>query len=216
LDSEDQISQTIASSKKALSVRMNNLGLKPIIEDVDDRRLLITLPVLNAAELAAARNNITKSGVLEFRLVHPQSEQALADGAIVPGYEELDLKHDSGDEVEGLQPLLVKRSAERNLTGEYVTSAFVVRGPMGDPRISITFNQEGAAILAEITRQNVGNRLAIVVDGELYSAPVIRSEIVEGTGEISGSFSDQQARELANVMQNPLPVPVRIVEERSF
>jgi hypothetical protein len=69
--------------------------------------------------------------------------------------------------------------------------------PTGTPRIDITFTDKGAKRFAEVTRQNIGRRLAIVIDGQLYSAPTINTEISGGTAAISGSFSEQEARELA-------------------
>jgi preprotein translocase subunit SecD len=67
----------------------------------------------------------------------------------------------------------------------------------GNPLIEITFTAEGRKRFAEVTRENVGRRLAIVIEGRLYSAPTIRTEIPGGRAEISGSFSEPEARELA-------------------
>jgi preprotein translocase subunit SecD len=73
-----------------------------------------------------------------------------------------------------------------------------------DPCIEIVFNKEGAKRFAQLTRQNIGNRLAIIIGGQVYCAPVIRSEIT-GKGEISGSFSLQEARNLATTISAILP-----------
>jgi SecD/SecF fusion protein len=90
-----------------------------------------------------------------------------------------------------------------------------VRGTVGDPEVEFTLNDEGARRFAEITRNNVGRRLAIVLDHELYSAPRINGEIPTGRGEITGNFSIEEAQQLANVLQNPLQVPVGIRSESS-
>ncbi|HPC58618.1 MAG TPA: protein translocase subunit SecD, partial [Kiritimatiellia bacterium] len=136
----------------------------------------------------------------------------LAQGMIEPGYEVLKRKERSKDGTERIETLLVKRRPERGLTGQYVTSAMVTRGNLGEPKIDFTLDSKGAALFAEITREHIGHRLAIVLDGELYSAPVIRSEIPGGRGEISGSFDIREAQELANILQNPLRAPLKLVE----
>ena len=68
--------------------------------------------------------------------------------------------------------------------------------PDGSPRIEIAFTDEGKKRFAEVTRQSIGKRLAIVIGGQLYSAPKIMTEISGGTAAISGSFSQQEATEL--------------------
>jgi preprotein translocase subunit SecD len=67
----------------------------------------------------------------------------------------------------------------------------------GSPQIDIEFSQEGKELFAAVTRENINKRLAIVLNGQLYSAPVIRSEISGGRAQISGNFSEAEARDLA-------------------
>jgi len=69
--------------------------------------------------------------------------------------------------------------------------------PTGAPVIEIAFSDKGAKHFAKVTRQNIGKRLAIVIDGRVYSAPRIQMEITSGSAQISGSFSEQEARDLA-------------------
>jgi SecD/SecF fusion protein len=96
-----------------------------------------------------------------------------------------------------------------------VSRAGVVFDPLtGRPEISFTMNSEGASLFAQVTRENVGRQMAIILDGELYSAPRINTEILEGSGVIEGAFTVKEAFELANVLINPLEAPVQIVEER--
>ncbi len=215
LENAVDMQSALPQAIEVLRRRVDVLGVsEPIIQPAGDNRILVQLPGLSQAEKEEALRNIQKAAFLEFRLVHPQSEQMLAEGSVVPGYEVLQLKHRSKEGAERLEPLLVKRRAERNLTGEYVTSAFVTRGNLGEPKISFTFDSRGASIFADITRENVGNRLAIILDGELYSAPVIRTEILGGSGEISGSFDAREAQELAQILLNPLRAPLALVESR--
>ncbi|MEK7707298.1 MAG: protein translocase subunit SecD, partial [Verrucomicrobiota bacterium] len=92
-----------------------------------------------------------------------------------------------------------------------ILNAPKLRGNLGEPQIDFALNSDGAALFADITRENIGRRLAIVLDGELYSAPVIQGEIPSGRGQITGSFDLQAAFELANVLENPLKAPLSIV-----
>jgi SecD/SecF fusion protein len=80
--------------------------------------------------------------------------------------------------------------------------------------ISFTLDSEGAVKFAKVTRENVGQLLGIVLDGELTSAPRINGEIPSGSGEITGNFTIEEGIELANVLENPLETPVKILEER--
>src|SRR5208283_634879 len=92
--------------------------------------------------------------------------------------------------------------------------AMVVRGNLGEPEIHFTLDDKGAERFAEITRENVHQRLAIILDKELYSAPVIQSPIETGSGEITGQFDNREAFELANVLENPLRAPLHIIQSR--
>ena len=97
-----------------------------------------------------------------------------------PGYEILKRKERQSDGTERIESLIVKKKPERNLTGSAIKSTMVVRGNLGEPQIDFTLNDEGAKTFGEITRENIGRRLAIVLDGELYSAPVIQGAIETG------------------------------------
>jgi preprotein translocase subunit SecD len=83
-------------------------------------------------------------------------------------------------------------------------SAKVEKDNLGQPQIAITFTENGRKRFAEVTRQSVGKRLAIVIDGQLYSAPVIRTEIPGGKAEIVGDFSEQEAQELVAKINSSL------------
>ncbi|MCU0770527.1 MAG: protein translocase subunit SecD [Verrucomicrobia bacterium] len=215
LANAEELQSALPQAVEVLRRRVDVLGVsEPVIQPAGENRILVQLPGLSQSEKEEALRNIQKAAFLEFRLVHPQSERLLAEGALVPGYEVLQLKHRSQEGGERLESILVKRRPERGLTGQYVTSAFVTRGNLGEPKISFTFDSRGASIFAEITRENVGNRLAIILDGELYSAPVIRTEILGGSGEISGSFDAREAQELAQILLNPLRAPLVLVESR--
>ncbi|MEI7670025.1 MAG: protein translocase subunit SecD, partial [Pseudomonadota bacterium] len=83
--------------------------------------------------------------------------------------------------------------------------------------VSFRFNTLGAQKFAEITRENIGKRFAIVLDDKVITAPVIRSAIIGGSGQISGSFTAESANELSVLLRSgALPVPLKVIEERSI
>ena len=201
---------------EVLRKRVDKFGVaEPVIMPAGEDRILIQLPGLSEAEKESARNQISKAAFLEFRMVHPESREMIASGLIEPGYEILKTKRKLRDGREVVEQYLVEKKSKMGLTGKNVKSASVVLNPMSnEPEIDFTLDKQGADIFAQITRDNIGKMLAIVLDGELYSAPVIHGEIPNGRGQISGgNFTVQSAYELANVLQNPLEAPVSIETE---
>jgi SecD/SecF fusion protein len=215
-----------AALKNAVEVlrkRVDKLGVaEPVIQESGEDRILIQLPGLTEAEKDYARQQIEKAAFLEFRMVHPNSDEYIAQGIIEPGYEVMveERKHPKTGESQ-LFRYLVSKKAERGLTGKYLTRAIVVRDQVTNkPQISFELNSEGARIFGEITTeyQPKGNKffqLAIVLDGELQSAPQINEPILGGSGVISGSYTLKQAYDLAYVLENPLEAPVKVIEERT-
>ena len=175
-------------------------------------RILVQLPGLSAADQESAKVAIQRAAFLEFRLVSPTSDQDIKDGIVQPGYEILKRKERMRDGQERVEEVEVKKRAE--MDGSGIKSAMVVRGNLGEPEIHFTLDAKGAERFAEITRENVGQRLAIVLDGELYSAPVIQTPIETGSGQITGQFDNREAFELANVLENPLRAPLKIIQSR--
>ena len=154
--------------------------------------------------------------MLQFRLVHEHSAQLVESGDMPPGYEALKLENVLPDGRKVSQKLLVKENSEPGLSGNLVKQAMVTHGSAGEPEISFTLRQDGAAVFARVTRENVGRQIAIIMDGQVFSAPVIRSSIEGGSGVISGHFSAPEAFALACALESPLPVPVRLVESKDF
>jgi len=208
---------------EVLRVRVDKLGVaEPLIQPAGNNQILIQLPGLAEADKQQARENIERAAFLEFRMVHPESDQLLAQNIVEPGYEILRLEQKNKKTgTTQLIPYLVKKKPERGLTGKYLKRAGVSRQPLtNEPEIDFELNDEGAKLFGEITReyQPKGNKhyqLAIVLDGQLYSAPRIDEPIEGGRGRIHGSFELKEAVTLANVLENPLEAPVHIIEERA-
>ncbi len=217
LDRSSGKDTALSHAVEVLRKRVDKLGVaEPLIQPEGSDRILIQLPGLSEADKESARRQIQQAAFLEFRLVHPDSARLIQEGIIEPGYEIKKEERTGRGGVKELHSYLVKKEPERGLTGKYVKRAMVTRQQYtGEPEIDFELNDEGAKIFGEVTKENIGRQLAIILDGELYSAPVIRSEIPGGRGQISGSFTQPEAFELANVLENPLEAPVKIEEENS-
>ncbi len=208
-DSGAALSQAVEVLRK----RVDRFGVaEPLIVPQGNDTILVQLPGLSAADQESAKAAIQRAAFLEFRLVDPDSEQAIRTGDIKPGYEIKRRKERTREGREQIEEVVVKKRPE--MTGSGIKSAMVVRSNLGEPEIDFTLNDAGAAKFAEITRENVGQRLAIILDGDLYSAPVIRQPIETGRGQISGRFDFKEAQELANVLENPLRAPLKIIASR--
>jgi SecD/SecF fusion protein len=212
--SQETPQAALSQAAEVLRKRVDKFGVaEPVIQPEGENRILIQLPGLSEAVKDQAREQIQKAAFLEFKLVHENSAELLKQGLIEPGYEikkERDIQPDGTVQV---SEYLVKKRAE--LTGEYVSAAYMSRDDFGHPVINFTLNSKGADLFAQITRDNVGRQLAIILDGELQSAPRINGPIEGGSGQITGTFTDERARALANVLENPLQAPVHIIAESS-
>lgn len=197
--------------------RVDRFGVaEPLIQPVGSDKILIQLPGLSESDKQSAKTQIEKAAFLEFRMVHRESNQLLQQGLTAPGYEVLQTKRKRPTGEEVIDRYLVKRKAELGLTGQYVARAGVEPDPItNQPRITLRFDSTGGGLFHQITRDHVNEQLAIVLDGELYSAPNINEPIPSGSAVISGEFSLKEAFELANVLENPLQTPARIEQEFS-
>jgi SecD/SecF fusion protein len=192
-------------------------GGEPVITPVGTDRILVQIPGLDPAKIQDARDQLSRVAKLEFRLVYPDSGQRLGEidagqQVIPPEYRIETYKHAERGEKAQEERLLVKKKSD--LGGNHVTEAHAGYGNEGW-EVTLKFDSEGAKQFGKITEANVGHRFAIVLDGIIQSAPSIREPIYQGSARISGRFTEQEARSLASVLENPLQTPVTIEEERS-
>jgi preprotein translocase subunit SecD len=179
-------------------------------------RILIQLPGVQDPDRAKAL--IGKTALLEFKLLDEQTsvEQALA-GRLPETSEVLYQRRvDKETKAERKIPNVVQKRTL--LTGAELTRAEVQADPnsTGNWQVSIEFTATGTRIFGEVTEQNVGRHLAIILDGNLYSAPRINERIPGGRAVITGQFTVDEARDLAIVLRaGALPAPVTIMEERT-
>ncbi|MFM2082793.1 MAG: hypothetical protein RL380_1484 [Verrucomicrobiota bacterium] len=217
VDADAKTQRILAQAVEVLRKRVDKFGVaEPVIQPVGNDRIEIQLPGLSEADKGKAKAQIQQAAYLEFRLVHPESDNYVLQEMTEPGYEFKRSPHTSrnGAPVPGY---LVRKKAERGLNGKYVKYAMAIRNPVNNtPEIELHFNPQGAELFGQITGENIGTPLAIMLDGEIYSAPVIQSAIPNGTASITGNFSPEEAQQLANVLENPLEVPVSIISSREI
>ena len=193
-------------------------GGEPVITPVGQDRILVQIPGLDTEKIQEARDQLSRVAKLEFRLVYPDNGKLLEDidkgqQIIPPEYRVETYKHPAeGDEKPREERLLVKKKAD--LGGNHVRQSAAYYGNEGWT-VQLGFDSEGATTFGKITEAHVNHRFAIVLDGAIQSAPVIRTPIYNGDAIITGKFGEQEARGLASVLENPLQTPVSIEEERS-
>jgi len=196
--------------------RVDQFGVaEPTIQKQGEDQILVQLPGVKDPKRAIEL--IGKTALLEFKLVDEEHdvEKALK-GEIPPGIEILYQKHENKETGEISRiPYLLKKTTL--LTGEYLTSAKVeISSQFNEPHVAIDFNEIGAKIFERITAANVKKRLAIILDNNVYSAPVIQEKISGGNAQITGRFTDEEARDLAIVLKaGSLKAPVKIIEKRT-
>src|SRR6266704_2620052 len=192
-------------------------GGEPIISPVGGDRILVQIPGLDTAKIQEARDQLSRVAKLEFRLVYPDNGERLReiDGGkqvIPPEFRIETYKMPREGEKPVEERLLVKKKAD--LSGEHVSNAGASYEKDGWV-VHLRFDAEGAKQFGNITAANVHHRFAIVLDGGIQSAPVIQDAIYGGDAQITGRFTEEEARSLASVLENPLQTPVSIEEERS-
>ena len=197
-----------------LSNRVNELGVaEPVIQQQGPERIVVQLP--GVQDTAKAKDILGRTATLEIRMVEDSLEalNALATGRAPAG---LEIYTERGG-----GPILLKK--EVVLTGENLTDAqagFDSQNP-GEPAVHLTLDAKGARIFREVTRENVGKRMAILLvekgKGEVITAPVIRGEIPGGRVQISGRMSTVEAADTALLLRaGSLAAPMEIIEERTI
>ena len=202
------------SAIEVLRKRVDKFGVaEPVIQKQGDRQINIQMPGLGAAEMANVRVALEKAAFLEFRLVHQDSLNLLQQGIIPPGYEVLKEQRVLQNGEKQVTPFVVSKTSIPGLNGKNITRAGVGRDSFNKPEILFSFDTDGGLIFERVTTENVGRQLAIILDGELSSAPNIKGPIAGGHGSISGSFTEPEAFQLAATLENPLEAPVKIISE---
>lgn len=192
-------------------------GGEPVISPVGTDRILVQIPGLDPAKIIEARQQLSRVAKLEFSLVHPQNDTLVrkieaGEGLIPPDYKLLTYKYVAGEDKKGEEKLLVHKRPD--LTGDHIAHAFAAY--QTDWQVSLEFDSEGAKRFDELAAAHFHERFAILLDGEVQSAPTINAQYFGGRAQISGGrMGEQEARNLSSVLENPLQTPVSVEEERS-
>ncbi|CAI2718876.1 protein translocase subunit SecD [Nitrospina watsonii] len=197
--------------------RVDQFGVsEPAIQVQGERRILVQLPGIKEPERAI--NLIGKTARLEFKVVDDSMspQQALQQGP--PNGSEVLYQRIENPETGAVtkEPYLIK---ERTLmTGDSLTAADVrYDNQFNEPYVALTFNSLGGQQFYQISKDYLGKRIAIILDNNVYSAPVIREEIPGGRAQVTGRFSTEEARDLAIALRaGALPAPVIILENRTI
>lgn len=193
--------------------RINELGVaEPVIQRQGADRIVVQLP--GVQDTAKAKDILGRTATLEVRMVDdsPEAQSALASGIVPFGLERYTER--------GGRDLLLK--SEVILTGDNLTDAQAgFDNQTQEPAVHLTLDSQGSRIFRNITAENIGKRMAIVLiekgKGEVVTAPVIRGEIGGGRVQISGSMNTVESADLALLLRaGSLAAPMDIIEERTI
>ena len=202
----------VDQSIETIRNRIDQFGVRePVIQRSGADGILVQLPGIQDPQ--RAKDLIGKTAVLEFKLVASGADptKPSAGTEVLPGEER--------DPVNGQMNSKISYTLERKtlMTGEVIADARVRPSTqMEGPYVELVLNSRGAKLFEELTAANVNRQLAIVLDGKVKSAPVIRERIGGGRASITGNFDLREARDLAIVLRaGALPAPVTLAEERT-
>jgi SecD/SecF fusion protein len=207
----DRAADALKQSVEIVRRRVDPDGVKnPQISQQPPDRILVELP--GEKDLDSVKKRLNTVAKMDFHLVDETGQ--IESGHAPPG--DLLLQDESMKSRTGqAEPILVKRKID--VSGENLANASVGQDQQnGGYVVKFKFDSVGAHKMAQLTEQNIGHRFAVVLDDKVITAPVIRSAIPDGSGEISGNFTAQDASDLAVLLNaGALPAPIKIIEERS-
>lgn len=207
----------VDQSLETIRNRIDQFGVsEPVIQRQGLNNILVQLPGIQDPQ--RAKDIIGKTALLEFKLVddNVNPEEAVKNGP-PPGRQVLFGQVGKGVSGANAEKVPYVLEARTLMTGEYIQDARVRPGEqLQGPYVELILNAQGGRLFEQITAANVKRRMAIVLDNNVYSAPVIQERIGGGRASITGSFDIKEARDLSIVLRaGALPAPVEIVEERT-
>lgn len=226
---EDRVkTSAINQALETLRNRIDEFGVaEPLIQRLGLNQIAIQLPGVKDPQ--RAKDLIQETALLEFKLLEESKAALDLPPQVEKGQEDTVRKTLEGKIPEGAEilfesaisepdgraysiPYLVKKDAV--LIGDVLQDARVTIGDFNEPIVSITFDSKGAREFDELTAANIGKRMAVVLDGRVYSAPVIRDRISGGRAIIEGTFTTAEANDLAVVLRaGALPAPLKTLQD---
>ena len=196
--------------------RIDQFGVsEPIIQRQGKRDILVQLPGIK--DITRAKDLIGKTALLEFKLVDDEQSVEEAVRGRIPIGDEVLYQRIENEETGRItkRPFLLKKKTL--MTGDVITNANVrIDSQFNTSYVAMEFDRRGRRLFDRITAANVNKRLAIVLDKNVYSAPVIQERISGGRAQITGAFTTEEAHDLAIVLRaGSLPAPVKYLEERT-
>jgi len=206
---------TVDQAVKTIRNRIDQFGVaEPDIRKQAGDRIQIQLPGLKDPDRAIAL--VGKTAHLEFKIVDDTVDASkVAKGQLPPG-REIVMERLTGPNGEvSERPLVVK--SEAVMTGEAIADARMTFDQQNNqPYVSFTLTPRGAKVFERVTGENIKKRMAIILDGKASSAPTIQDKIAGGRGQITGRYTETEARDLAVVLRaGALPAPVNVLEQRT-
>ncbi|MEZ5744700.1 MAG: protein translocase subunit SecD [Sphingomonadaceae bacterium] len=209
---DQAVSNAMDSAIEVIRKRIDALGTRePTIIRQGDTRIVVQVPGLDDPQ--ALKDQLNQTAMLEFKLVDVNAAPSdVAQGIVPPGSQIVPY---ANPEEYGVPAIAVRRLG--GIKGDQLTNAQQSFDPQtNEPVVSITFDQQGGAKFAKLTTENVNKPFAIILDGQVLSAPNINEPILGGSAQISGGFDIDEANRLAiSLRSGALPVDLTVVEERT-
>ncbi len=209
--------------------RIDQFGVaEPLVQRQGLKQIVVQLPGIRDPK--RAKDLIKETALLEFKMLDEDNQMKMDLPARIPKDREAEVVKQAESKLPEGSQILFERAVERDtgreyripylvkkrvmLTGDVLSDARVSIGQFNDPYVSITFDGKGGREFDRITSENVKKRMAIVLDNTIYSAPVIQERISGGRAQITGTFTTQEANDLAIVLRaGALPAPLKIIQD---
>lgn len=221
---EDEKSEALTRLLDRLRSRIDQFGVSEVgIRKQGNDRVVVELP--GARDPDRVKSVVLSDGKLTFNLLNETASSTITTNDIVSGIFTNEAKIPEGDKLayfysekdqfgRRIRGMPVFMKSDVALDGNMLKNAWVSSGQFNEISVDFELSGEGADIFADVTTQNKDKRLAIVLDEKIISAPTINSPITGGRGTITGSFSVEEAQDLAKILkEGALPLKISIVEE---
>ena len=211
----------IAVVAETIRRRIDAFGVaEALVQKGANETVIIQVPGVGTEGARRIKDIVMRQAFLEFAMVEDSPDKIRQfkrsrGGVLHRNYRLLKMKPaDDSEEAEGGEEILVRQKPD--LTGSMLKTAYVSFGSdaFSGTGVNLEFDRRGTKRFEKVTTESVGKRMAIILDGEVHSAPVIRETIAGGTASITGGFSVEEAKDLATVLQGgSLPLPVTLIQE---